>query len=158
MAVISVLFVVIVTIAVIGRVTGESALLVLQNKVLIAGGIGYAVAQVIKVLIYRDWQKLVRPGNMPSAHSALIVAVVMIIGFEKGLVDFLFALALVIAAVIMVEALTSRREIGELAQEINLLKIKKGQILEEVAGHKPAEVITGAVIGIIIAIIVWYCC
>lgn len=153
MAVLSVLFILFIVIVVISRVTSEPIIAVFQNKALIVGGVSYVITQLSKALLYRDWQKLVRPGNMPSAHSALVVAVTMTMGLEKGLADFSFALALVIAAIIMVEALTSRREIGELAEEINLLK--REIILEEAAGHKSSEVIVGAVIGIIIAVIIW---
>ena len=71
-----------------------------QNKVLIAGLIAWALAQLIKIpLDYLrtrrwNWALLFTTGGMPSSHSALVTATTLAIGLYLGFDSPIFALGL----------------------------------------------------------------
>jgi len=97
---------------------------------------------------------------MPSTHSALSVSVAVSIGFMVGWDSPLFALACVLAIVVMADAAGVRRATGEQAKVLNKLmliffkeKRLKNERMEELIGHTPFEVIVGAIIGLVIATI-----
>lgn len=47
-----------------------------------------------------DWKRLLGPGGMPSSHSATVMALVVAIGLRDGPGSSLFAVAVVLAAVV----------------------------------------------------------
>lgn len=61
---------------------------IIHNRILIAGVLGWATAQVLKLLIHLivnrklSWERLIGDGGMPSAHSATVTAVAATAGME----------------------------------------------------------------------------
>ena len=57
----------------------------LNNKVLVCGVSGWAVAQVLKTVIYvlvhheMRWERMVGDGGMPSGHSATVSAMAAVL-------------------------------------------------------------------------------
>jgi acid phosphatase family membrane protein YuiD len=97
-------------------------------------------------------------GGMPSAHSAAVTAMVVIIGLKDGIGSGLFGLALLFAVIVMYDAVKVRRSSGEQGAAINkLIKETKSKIqLPRVAkGHTPTEVALGALLGAVIGIVVY---
>jgi len=99
---------------------------------------------------------------MPSTHSALSVCVATTIGIKEGWDSPLFALAIVIAFIIMADAAGVRRETGEQAKVLNKIILEffeerkiRDKNLKELVGHTPFEVIVGAFIGMVMA---WVLC
>ncbi len=95
---------------------------------------------------------------MPSTHSALSVSVAVSIGFWEGWDSPLFALAAILAIIVMADAAGVRRATGEQAKVLNQIIIAffeeikiKDERLRELIGHTPFEVIVGAIIGLFIA-------
>jgi acid phosphatase family membrane protein YuiD len=95
---------------------------------------------------------------MPSTHVALSVSVAISIGFKEGWDSAMFALASVMAIVIMADAAGVRRATGEQAKVLNELLLTlfkedrfKNERMQEFIGHTPFEVIVGAIIGLVIA-------
>lgn len=140
---------------------------ILSNKVIIAGILGWAVAQILKVVTNSikikeiDLSRIIGSGGMPSSHSGLVMAVAVKTGIITGFASPMFALALTFAVVVMYDAAGVRRAAGNQARVINLiindLSHKKGiqqDRLKELIGHTPFEVIAGAILGIIIGIVV----
>jgi len=91
---------------------------------------------------------------MPSTHSALSVCVATTIGIKEGWDSPLFALAIVIAFIIMADAAGVRRETGEQAKVLNKIILEffekrkiREKNLKELVGHTPFEVIVGAFYG-----------
>lgn len=139
-----------------------------HNNVLWVTLLGWAVAQITKVGlgILRnkrfDFRWFIGTGGMPSAHAAGAGALATISGLKFGFDSFLFALAAVFALVTMFDAQGVRRATGKQAVILNKImddiywrrKLEEAK-LKELIGHTPIEVITGAVIGILIAIICW---
>lgn len=94
---------------------------------------------------------------MPSAHSATTVSLVTIIGLIDGVNTPVFAVAALLSAITMYDAMTVRRSSGEqgLAITTFLTQMKSKVKLPRVAkGHTPSEVLVGALIGFLIAVIV----
>jgi acid phosphatase family membrane protein YuiD len=142
---------------------------IFSNPVLIAGLIAWGIAQLVKVpLNYQltrrwDWVLLLRAGGMPSSHSALVAAVAHAIGLFVGFDTPLFALALVIAIIVIYDATGIRRQAGMQAEVLNTMirdlarghPLKQAE-LREVLGHTPLEALAGTLLGIIVAQLVWW--
>lgn len=141
-----------------------------SNKILISGIIGWATAQVLKTIIFlvinRKFQleRLFGDGGMPSGHSATVTAVAVSTGIECGLSSPLFAIATIIAIVVMHDAMGVRLETGKQAKVINEMmgfmeklggtELSYEEKLKEFVGHTPAQVGAGLVLGIVVAILV----
>jgi acid phosphatase family membrane protein YuiD len=139
---------------------------ILKNKVFLATNLGWIAAQSLKVIVGLirerrfNFMWLLRTGGMPSAHSAAVAALTLSLGKEMGFSSPIFALSCFFALLTMFDAQTWRRSIGVQARILNRIiedlhsrrKIKDDR-LKELAGHTPLEVLAGASIGIIIAML-----
>jgi len=134
------------------------------NRVLMAGLIAWTLAQLIKVpLNYAlrhewDWTLLIAAGGMPSSHSALVTGVSTAIGLQEGWDSPLFAIAGIVAMIVIYDATGVRRHAGDHARVLNLMidELLTGhplaeKELKEVLGHTPREVIGGVLLGILMA-------
>ncbi len=140
----------------------------LNNPILIAGLIGWAIAQIVKVpLEFRriqrwNWALLLAPGGMPSSHTALVVGVTHATGLFVGYDTPLFAFGVAFCMVVIYDATGIRRQAGKHAEMINAMiedlaaghPLKEEQ-LREVLGHTPKEVIGGFFLGLAVAQIVY---
>jgi acid phosphatase family membrane protein YuiD len=95
---------------------------------------------------------------MPSSHSALVSAMAASVAFLEGLDSNLFVVTLMVALVIIRDALGVRRSSGIQARVLNWLGRQSAEKLKiefhpvkEILGHSPLEVVVGALLGIIIA-------
>ena len=103
-------------------------------------------------------ERLVGAGGMPSSHTALVVSLAAGIALREGLDSDLFAVAVVLAGIVMYDAAGVRRAAGKQAKVINKLvremrvehKVRDTR-LKELLGHTPLEVLGGAVHGILVA-------
>ncbi|HPH94631.1 MAG TPA: divergent PAP2 family protein [Anaerolineaceae bacterium] len=140
----------------------------LDNPTLIAGLIGWFLAQTLKLPINYmrtrkwNWALWFGPGGMPSSHSSIITAATTSIGLFEGFDSPLFALAFLVAMVITYDAAGVRRQAGFHAKKINIMinELFTGQPLsqeklKEVIGHTPREVAAGVALGIVIGLLVW---
>jgi uncharacterized protein len=125
----------------------------------------WIVAQGAKYVIFavkgrtlKGFRHLYLSGNMPSAHSATVAALLTVIAQRDGIESGLFGLATLFAAVVMYDAVMVRRSSGEQGHAIQqLIKEQKSTIkLPRAAkGHEPAEVLVGASIGVLIGLVVF---
>ena len=142
--------------------------LVFRNEIIIIAFITWVLNQSLKLMVFyiteKKWdiRRFVGAGGMPSTHSALSVCVATTIGLKEGWDSPLFALAIVLAFIIMADAAGVRRETGEQAKVLNKIILEffreiklKDKRLKELVGHTPFEVIVGAFIGIVMA---WILC
>lgn len=133
---------------------------------ILAGGLAWLVAQFLKYAVAsikarnaRQFRQFYLSGDMPSAHSATVVALATIIGLLDGLNSAVFGLSLAFAAVVMYDAVMVRRSSGEQGAAILAYfaevksKIKPPRVAK---GHTPLEVIAGATVGVIIGIVVYF--
>jgi acid phosphatase family membrane protein YuiD len=107
--------------------------------------------EVLETLLWRT-------GGMPSSHAAVVTSMTTAVAFDEGFGSNLFAVSLLVALVVMRDAMGVRRAVGLQARALNLLgkqtaeKIESEyQPLKEIRGHAPLEVIAGALLGIFIS-------
>ncbi len=129
----------------------------------------WALAQVLKLPFERfrsgqwNWAVLLRAGGMPSSHSALMAAVAHAIGLQAGFQSPQYALAVVVAIIVVYDATGIRRQAGRQAEVINSLirDLLTGHALEqkrlrEVLGHSPLEALVGVILGLVVAQCAWW--
>jgi len=129
---------------------------------IIAGILGWLVSQTAKYAIasvrgrgLAPYRQLYLSGRMPSAHSATVVAVLVVIGYIDGVHSGLFGLALVFSSVVIYDAMMVRRASGEQGVALTaLLMEQKSKVpLPRVAmGHTPLEVAVGILLGVLVGI------
>ena len=141
---------------------------ILTNGALMASIVAWTVAQALKVLLTLVIQKEFHPsrffglGGMPSSHAASVCALAMSLAIAKGFYSAEFAISLVLALVVMTDAMGVRRAAGKQAEVLNKMMhdmIEKGimptqEKLKELLGHTPFQVVIGALLGVLIAILV----
>jgi acid phosphatase family membrane protein YuiD len=103
-------------------------------------------------------RQLYLSGNMPSAHSATVTALITVIALKDGFGSGLFGLASLFAAIVMYDAMMVRRSSGEQGAAIQqLIKEQKSKVAlpRAAKGHTPPEVVVGAVLGGVIGLVVF---
>ncbi len=138
-----------------------------HNRVVLTGFLAWLVAQLIKVFLGLlrtkrfDFRWLLRSGGMPSSHVALSMSLAVALGLQEGFASGIFALGLGFSVITMFDAQGVRRHSGKQAVILNKIiediyehKGVQENRLKEFVGHTPIEVYSGAVLGILIAILV----
>jgi len=137
-----------------------------QNRVLWCSFAAWLAAQLIKtirslILTRRlNLSYITASGGMPSSHSALVVGLATAIARLDGMQSTSFALAAVLAGVVMYDAAGVRLAVSKQARILNLMLEdffhERGfseQRLHELIGHTPVQVFAGALIGIIFGLL-----
>ena len=140
----------------------------LNNRILIAALVAWAIAQAIKAILYTivnrefKFERLVGSGGMPSSHAATVCALTTAVAMQFGLGSFEFAISFVLSSVVLHDARGVRQEAGKQAVTITAIVdhlLKEGKILElpnwelkELIGHTPLQVLIGSIMGIGIGI------
>ncbi len=136
---------------------------IIGNGILACALASWAVAQVFKVLIHWrinhsfNLKKIISNGGMPSAHTAFVVSLSMMVAFREGIGSTVFALSFALAAVVINDAVGVRYHTGEQGKVLNKIlhrMLVEGEpltdeTLHELVGHTPTEAFFGAVIGLI---------
>ena len=144
---------------------------ILANHILLASVASWGVSQICKIItnlvIERkfDIKRLFGDGGMPSGHSATVTCLAVMSGHIAGFDSIMFAIAMILAIVVMHDATGVRREAGkhavsikELADAVNKSFLGESESirtenLKVLVGHTPLQVVFGALVGIIIAIL-----
>ena len=110
-----------------------------------------------------DWRIFSRSGGMPSSHTALVCSLATVMAIQYGLDSPYFAIAAVLAFIVMYDATGVRQQSGKHARILNqiLRELFSGQPiseeeLKELLGHTGFEVIIGLVVSVVYTIIVMY--
>ena len=139
-------------------------------KILILPLLAGFIAQLIKFFIKSNQQKFnfknfLAYSGMPSGHSAMVVSLATIVGLEEGWNSPLFAVCVILATIVIRDALGIRRYLGQHGRVLNILvkDLKDDKMLDnnyphllERIGHTPMQVIVGSLIGFIISLIGFY--
>lgn len=145
-----------------------------SNDLINVSVIAWVSAQLIKAVVDTvkhkqfDRHRLAGAGGMPSSHSAVTCAVLLTSYYLYGFNSSTFALAFVVALIVMYDATGVRWAAGLHARAINQLveylnnsedQENKNALAEliprlnESLGHRVIEVICGALLGFAIAFI-----
>lgn len=138
---------------------------ILDNHVLVVSLIACLSAQLFKVvfeLLYHrkvNIRAIVETGGMPSAHSALVTALAVGVGQTQGWASPEFAIAFVVAVIVMYDAAGVRQAAGKQARILNQIIDElfrenpefNEDRLKELLGHTPVQVIAGSALGVVVA-------
>jgi len=122
------------------------------------------LAQIIKQFTGGDKFKargFLSYSGMPSGHSAIVISLATIIGLQQGLSSPAFAISLVLALIIITDAIGLRSYLGEHGKILNvlvkdlredkLLDAKYPKLLERI-GHTPIQAIFGSLLGFVVGL------
>lgn len=153
------------------------------NPIIVVGIVSFLTAQIIKTILYAIKYKTFNPeriagaGGMPSAHTALVISVMIYSLRLYGTKSSEFAFSILIAGIVIYDALSVRYNAGLHAKELNKLRkivdelddeisqlsggeedpdideLVSQKELQEFLGHTPIEVLAGALLGILMAMV-----
>ena len=144
------------------------------NKVFLAGVLGMVISQFFKMIIISIkhkkflFQGIFELAGMPSSHTSSVIALTTAIYLTEG-ISTLFIVCLLGTAYIIEEVLSMELSLGGIsklinktisfAKKIKLLKSKDHKLqfkpMRERWGHTLGEVIAGAILGYLIARIIF---
>ena len=138
-----------------------------KNDPLKCACLAWLAAQSLKVLLTLwldkrfDWKRIFDMGGMPSAHSAFVFSLMVMIGLREGTDTALFALSFALTAVVIYDAMGVRAETGRQGKILNQILrevLVEGQPitekkLKELVGHTPLEVAAGILVGTVMVLI-----
>ena len=142
-----------------------------MNHALFGAFSAWAIAEIVKITVNFivakefDLKRIFGDGGMPSAHTATVVALMIMSGYLAGFGSVSFAIASIFAIVVMKDAVGVRLEtakqaksIKELADVVNRTSVDKNskirtENLKLLVGHTLLEVVIGAIIGTLVSIL-----
>lgn len=138
----------------------------IENRALVSAIIAWAIAQVAKTVLELFRQRklvlnrLVSSGGMPSSHSALVTGLATATGRVAGVGSATFAIAVVLAGIVMYDAAGVRRAVSIQARILNQMIDEAFQghpmaekRLRELIGHTPIQVFVGGLLGIVVGLL-----
>ncbi len=128
------------------------------------------LAQLLKIFISQNqlkfsWKNLSAYSGMPSGHSAIVSSLAAIIGLSEGFNSPLFAISVILALLVMRDAIGIRRYLGKHGRILNILvkDLKEDKMLDEKyphllekIGHTPYQVLAGAILGIATSLLAYF--
>lgn len=129
--------------------------------------VAFILAQGTKILLKSfhqkiTWRSIFAYSDMPSGHTAVVVALVVILGLREGLSSAVFAAAFVYAMIVITDAIGLRNYLGQHGKTLNILvkDLKEDEFLDrtypkllERIGHTPLQVIIGGLVGALTSIL-----
>ena len=141
--------------------------MLISNKILVTGLTAWVISQACKILVHTivthefTPERLVGDGGMPSSHSATVTSMAAATGFVCGWDSPIFALAAIMAIIVMHDAMGVRLETGKQARAINeiiehlltadAVDLTPDKVLKEFVGHTPLQVMVGFLLGLVVA-------
>jgi acid phosphatase family membrane protein YuiD len=122
--------------------------------------------QLVKFVVFSmkhgwDIEYALTHGHMPSAHTAFVISLVTSVAIfdDDKLSSGAFAVAIILAIIVIDDAVRLRMYLGDQGRYLNMLirqlDISEEQFprLKERVGHKISEVIIGGVLGFAITVL-----
>ena len=141
----------------------------IYNRILVIAFIAWVGTQTAKMIIYAIINKkfslehFFGDGGMPSTHSAVVASVATAAGLQCGWNSPLFAIAAILAFIVMHDAVGVRQETGKQAKAINNImgilqardrgELTPEETLKEFVGHTGRQVLVGALGGVLTAVV-----
>lgn len=133
-------------------------------NIFIASCVGFFVAGALKILIRYlvsdkvEFYMAFTTGGMPSSHSSTVGALATSILLYEGFTTT-FVVSVFFALIVMIDAIGVRYETGKQGKVLNQLMKRhriKGEKFNESVGHTPLQVLVGASLGILIAVMFYF--
>ncbi len=138
---------------------------IISHPIFITVALAWLAAQALKVVIHYfragrlDWRLLAETGGMPSSHSSFVAAMAVSVGLSAGWDSPVFMVALGFAIITMHDAAGLRMAAGRQAVLLNQIvenlydgRKAKPPRMKELLGHSPLQVISGALLGVAVAL------
>ena len=134
----------------------------ITNFYLISSITGWLLAQFLKIFtgFFKEQKFSVKTllfgtGGMPSSHTATVAALCTSCAIGEGFDSSIFAISVVLAIIVMIDATGVRRETGKQSRALNIiveeLFSSNNKTFEthfkELIGHTPLQVICGFITG-----------
>ncbi len=146
-----------------GIVNHVNALEIVRHPWFMSAFLAGGLAQLVKlVLAYActgklRWREFFSSGGMPSGHASLVSALAFSVGITDGFSTPYAMVAVGFGLIVLVDAVTLRREAGEHAKLINSIIRHLNNVndqeridakhLEERLGHSMREMLSGVLFG-----------
>jgi acid phosphatase family membrane protein YuiD len=127
-----------------------------------------ALAQLIKQFTIKKrkfkFKNFFAYSGMPSGHSSVVVSLATIIALQEGIDSPMFAVSIVLAILIITDAVGFRSYLGNHGKILNILVKdldedefldKKYPKLLEKIGHTPLQVLIGSILGFSVSLLAW---
>ena len=141
---------------------------ILNNKVLVIPFLVLIITQVFKTIYFSiknkklDLFTLLTTGGLPSSHSSLVSSLATVVLKVNGVGSAEFAIAVILAIIVMYDASGIRKAAGEHAKILNEMmeekeyySSKEYKKLKELLGHTKLEVFIGLLTGIFLTIVLY---
>lgn len=141
---------------------------ILNNKVLVIPFLVLIITQIFKTIYFSiknkklDLFTLLTTGGLPSSHSALVSSLATVVLKVNGAGSAEFAIAVILAIIVMYDASGIRKAAGEHAKILNEMmeekeyySSKEYKKLKELLGHTKLEVFIGLLTGIFLTIVLY---
>ncbi len=132
----------------------------LSNRPLLIAIGAWVAVQFLKVIVNLavdrklDLGILLSSGGMPSSHAAIVISLAVSVGKSVGVASPIFAVAAIVACIVMYDAAGVRRAVGIQAGILNRIIEEyfvehnfSEKRLRELIGHTPSQVFAGAALG-----------
>ena len=142
---------------------------VFSSPYIVVPFVSWLIAQTTKLILQAShgdfsWKYLYKSGNMPSSHTAIVIALLVVLGFLNGVESAEFGIGAVFSLIVIYDAFGVRRAVGEqggvLEKLIELSRTPKAEResfkIREVLGHTPLEVAAGVLIGLATSTVLMY--
>ena len=139
----------------------------ITNYYLISAMSAWLLAQVLKIFtgFFKEQKFSFKAlffgtGGMPSSHTATVAALCTACAIGEGFNSSVFAIAVVLAIIVMIDATGVRRETGKQSRALNIIVeelFKADQTnfdmrFKELIGHTPLQVVFGFLTGMVAAL------
>ena len=154
----------------VGTIHHVNFLEIVRHPWFISAFLAGGTAQLLKFLIASvsshrlRWRELFAAGGMPSGHSALVSSLAFAVGITDGFDAPYAMIAFGLGLIVLIDAVTLRREAGEHARLLNRIIAHLNNVneadriearrLEERLGHSNREMLAGVVFGALVAFVV----
>lgn len=132
----------------------------MRGLYLAAPFVGWFVAGSLKFLINTLRERrlawsLIGYGGMPSTHTSVVMTTTWLIWLREGVDSPALGIAATVAFIVILDAASLRRRIGDHAVAINRLRAMASgeKPLRERMGHRPEEIAVGVIVGLACAMI-----
>jgi uncharacterized protein len=126
-------------------------------SILIAAGVVQVICQVFKLVFYsiRDgrigWRYLTTAGGIPSAHSAFVTTLSVLIALKDGIGSDIFAVSAAFSAIVIFDAYRLRGHVQQQTIVVNRLLDRlehhEEMRMTEMIGHSIPEIVAGILVG-----------
>ena len=139
----------------------------ITNYYLISAMSAWLLAQILKIFtgFFKEQKFSLKAmffgtGGMPSSHTATVAALSTSCAIGEGFDSAIFAISVVLAIIVMIDATGVRRETGKQSRALNIIieEIFKSDEknfdtrFKELIGHTPLQVVCGFITGVIAAV------